>query len=239
MLIGPEKLPILPEGRYVKISVRDQGTGIPEANLGKIFDPYFTTKAKGNGLGLATVYSIINKHGGLITVESQVGVGTAFHFFLPAAKLDPDDKERENRAPASGKGKILIMDDEEIIQEVAGEILRHLGYKVDFSNEGSDAIAKYKLAAKTGEPYAAVLLDLTIPGGMGGKETMKLLLEIDPEAKGIVSSGYSSDPILSHYGEYGFCGVVLKPYAIREISKTMQEVLSGARHDQCGVTLNV
>jgi len=239
MLIGQEKQPILPEGRYVKISVRDQGSGIPEANLGKIFDPYFTTKAKGNGLGLATVYSIINKHGGLITVESQVGVGTAFHFFLPAAELDPDDKEHENRPPASGKGKILIMDDEEIIQEVAGEILRHLGYKVEFCNEGSEAIAKYKLAAKTGEPYDAVLLDLTIPGGMGGKETMKLLLEIDPEAKGIVSSGYSSDPILSHYGEFGFCGVVLKPYAIGEISKTMHEVLSGARHDQCGVTLNV
>lgn len=228
-VIGQEKLPILPEGRYVKVSILDQGTGIPESNLGKIFDPYFTTKAKGNGLGLATVYSIINKHGGLITVESPAGIGAAFHFFLPAAKQEPDEKQHENLPSTSGKGKILIMDDEEIIREVAGEILLHLGYTVEYCSEGSEAITKYKLAGKTGEPYAAVLLDLTIPGGMGGKETMKLLLEIDPDAKGIVSSGYSNDPILSHYGEYGFCGVVLKPYAIREIGRTMHEVLSASR----------
>ncbi|RQW89062.1 MAG: response regulator [Geobacter sp.] len=238
-VIGQEKLPILTEGRYVKVSVLDQGSGIPEANLGKIFDPYFTTKAKGNGLGLATVYSIISKHGGLITVESQVGVGTTFSFFLPAAKPGADEKELENLPPTSGKGKILIMDDEEIILEVAGEILVHLGYKVESCREGSEAIAKYKVAGKIGEPFDAVLLDLTIPGGMGGKETMKHLLEIDPDAKGIVSSGYSNDPILSNYGEYGFCGVVLKPYAIREISKTMQEVLSASRHDQCGGALDV
>ena len=235
-LIGLEKLPLITEGRYVKVSVRDQGSGIPEANLSKIFDPYFTTKTKGNGLGLATVYSIISKHGGLITVESQVGVGTAFHFFLPAAKLDPAEKEQENLPPASGKGKILIMDDEEIIREVAGEILLHLGYKVEFCSEGSEAIVTYTMAGKTGEPFDAVLLDLTIPGGMGGKETMKRLLELDPDAKGIVSSGYSNDPILSHYGEYGFCGVVLKPYDIGEIGRTMHEVLSVSRHEHSGDT---
>jgi len=231
-LIGPEELPNLPKGRYVKVSVMDHGTGIPEANLGKIFDPYFTTKTKGSGLGLASVYSIIHKHEGLITVESQVGVGTAVHFFLPAAKLDPDEKEQENLPPASGKGNILIMDDEKIILEVAGEILVHLGYKVVLCSEGSEAIAKFKVAGKTGEPFDAVLLDLTIPGGMGGKETMKHLLEIDPDARGIVSSGYSNDPILSHYGEYGFCGVVLKPYNMGEIGRTMQEVLSIPRHNK-------
>ncbi len=229
-LLGPEELPNLPKGRYVKVSVRDHGIGIPEVNIGMIFDPYFTTKTKGSGLGLASVYSIIHKHGGLVTVESQVGVGTAFHFFLPAAKLGPDEKEQENLPPASGKGKILIMDDEEIILEVAGEILVHLGYKVVFCSEGSEAITKYRMAEKTGEPFAAVLLDLTIPGGMGGKETMKHLLEIDPDARGIVSSGYSNDPILSHYGDYGFSGVVLKPYDMGEFGRTMQEVLSTPRH---------
>jgi signal transduction histidine kinase/sensor domain CHASE-containing protein/CheY-like chemotaxis protein len=225
-LFGPEELPNLPEGRYVKVSILDQGIGIPEANLGKIFDPYFTTKAKGSGLGLATVYSIIRQHGGLITVESLVGEGTAFHFFLPAAKQEPIEEETENWPTPSGKGKILIMDDEEIIREVAGEILVHLGYKVEFCGDGAAAIAKYRMAYTTGDPFTAVLLDLTIPGGMGGKETMKHLLEIDPDARGIVSSGYSNDPILSHYGEYGFSGVVLKPYDMGELGRTLQEVLA-------------
>jgi signal transduction histidine kinase/sensor domain CHASE-containing protein/CheY-like chemotaxis protein len=225
-LVGQEELPNLTGGRYVKVSIQDQGIGIPEANLGKIFDPYFTTKTKGSGLGLATVYSIIRQHGGLITVESHVGEGTSFHFFLPAAEQDPIEKENENLPPASGKGKILIMDDEEIIREVAGEILVHLGYKVEFCSDGADAIARYRLAYTTDEPFTAVLLDLTIPGGMGGKETMKHLLEIDPDARGIVSSGYSNDPILSHYREYGFSGVVLKPYDMGELGRTLQIVLS-------------
>jgi signal transduction histidine kinase/sensor domain CHASE-containing protein/CheY-like chemotaxis protein/PAS domain-containing protein len=224
--IGPDIHIPLSEGRYVKISVEDQGIGIPETNLDRIFDPYFTTKTKGSGLGLATVYSIIRNHGGLITVETRAGSGTIFHLYIPASDISPQQFDDMVSKPHHGKGKILVMDDEDIILEVAGEILCNLGYEVEICVNGTEAISMYEQAFHLGEPYAAVLMDLTIPGGVGGKETIELLMEIDPQVKGIVSSGYSNDPVMAHFDEYGFRGVVSKPYNAEELGRTLNMVIN-------------
>jgi PAS domain S-box-containing protein len=223
---------LLKEGRYIKITVTDNGTGIDKEYLDKIFDPYFTTKKGGSGLGLATSYSIIKKHDGHITVESQLGAGTTFHLYLPASKELPGDKDHEEIITSlDGKRykgmKVLVMDDEEIIRDVSGEMLTSLGYKVDFATGGNDAVELYRKAKESGEPFNAVIMDLTIPGGMGGKETIKKFLEIDPVAKVIVSSGYSNDPIMSDYKKYGFCGVIAKPYKLSELSAKIHKVIVG------------
>jgi CheY-like chemotaxis protein len=217
-------LPLSP-GRYVRISIRDQGIGIPESHIAKIFDPYFSTKEKGSGIGLTTVYSIIKKHDGHITVESKVGAGSVFYIYLPASENKPAAKEKKEEAELQGEGRILVMDDDEIIREVAGVILGHLGYNTVYCRDGAEAVEEYKKAMETGESFAAVLMDLTIPGGMGGKEAMKCLLELDPQARGIVSSGYSNDPILANYREYGFSGVVLKPYDMEELGRTLHKII--------------
>lgn len=215
----------LPEGNYVKITLRDQGVGIPEEILQKIFDPYFTTKPRGNGLGLAIVYSIINKHGGVIRVESDVGTGTTFHVYLPAADQEPPVAVSKERQALPGRGRVLVMDDEEILREVSCEILTHLGYQAATCADGSEAVALYRRAMELGAPFDAVILDLIVPGGMGGKETIAKLLEIDSDVSCIVSSGYCNDPILAHYREYGFCGVVVKPYNIDKLGKAISQAV--------------
>lgn len=225
--VGPAELPTLPAGSYVRLSVRDTGCGIPASILDRIFDPYFTTKQKGSGLGLATVYSIIRKHGGLVTVDSTPGGGTTFAAYLPASDRAPVDAETGALPARSGTGRILVMDDEEILREVACEILAQLGYSAESCGDGEEAIRLYLQAMET-DSFDAVLMDLTIPGGMGGKETMRKLLELDSEVKGIVTSGYSNDPILSHYREYGFRGVILKPYDVDELGRVLEEVLRPA-----------
>ncbi|HTP65526.1 MAG TPA: ATP-binding protein [Geobacteraceae bacterium] len=224
--ITPEMSLSLPIGSYVKISLQDDGVGISEANMSRIFDPYFTTKTSGSGLGLSMVYSIIRKHGGNITVDSQPGVGTVFHFYLAASDISPQPFEKKESQPPQGKGKILVMDDEEIIREIAGEILSHLGYEVESCIDGAEAIRMYEEALRAGEPYAAVLMDLTIPGGMGGKEAVGRIMEVDHRAKVIVSSGYSNDPIMAQYKKYSFRGVVLKPYSAEELGQTLGEVIA-------------
>jgi len=222
--IGTEALTTLAAGSYVKLSVQDRGCGIPDAILDRIFDPYFTTKPKGSGLGLATVYSIIRKHGGLVTVDSAPGKGSTFVVYLPATDKTPAAPDAVSRPVRKGSGRILVMDDEEIIREVAREILTQLGYDAETCGNGQEALRLYRQALET-EPFDAALMDLTIPGGMGGKETMRKLLELDPKVRGIVTSGYSNDPILAHYGEYGFRGVILKPYDIDELGCVLHEVL--------------
>jgi PAS domain S-box-containing protein len=225
-ITAADHLPI-PEGRYVLISIQDQGEGISPENLSKIFDPYFTTKERGSGLGLATVYSIIKSHQGHLDVESTKGVGTIFRLYLPASEhaIEPV----ENMVPAvnmpAGTGRILVMDDEEIIREIAREILSHLGYEVEVCGDGRSALTLYQEALNSGNRYDAVIMDLTIQGGMGGKETMKALLGIDPTVKGIVSSGYSNDPILAHFRQYGFSGMVSKPYTVKELQEILQELV--------------
>ncbi|MBI5634267.1 MAG: GAF domain-containing protein [Nitrospirae bacterium] len=219
-------LPALKPGRYVKISVKDNGIGISGEYLTRIFDPYFTTKQKGSGLGLATVYSIVKKHDGHITVESELGSGSTFHIYLPAS-----EKEEEAPVPSApvfchqGAGRILIMDDEETVRNIAGEILKTFGYEVEFSGDGAEALSVYQQAASQERPFDLVIMDLTVPGGMGGRELMKRLLEIDPHARAIVSSGYSNDPVMAEYQKYGFRGIASKPYNVLSLANIVKKAL--------------
>ncbi|MBI4966404.1 MAG: PAS domain S-box protein [Desulfomonile tiedjei] len=225
VVVAPEHgLPISP-GPYVRISIEDHGRGIPEEHLSKIFDPYFTTKQKGSGLGLATSYSIIKKHDGLIAVSSTSGTGTTFDVYLPRS----DDKIPEDNGTKlrllTGKAKILLMDDEQIIGDLAKEILSMLGYDVDVATDGAEAVELYGKALKTEEPYDLVIVDLTVPGGMGGKEAIDILGKSDPKIRAIVSSGYSNDPIMANHEKHGFIGVVAKPYTVIELSEAVRRAL--------------
>jgi len=217
----------LSKGRYVKIDIIDQGVGIKKKHLDRIFDPYFTTKQEGSGLGLATSYSIIKNHGGHITVESKVETGTTFHIYLPASKESVTvEKEAKAEVVTTGEGRILVMDDEEMIREMLSRMLSLAGYKVTLTEDGAEAIEQYAKAKESGKPFGAVIMDLTIPGGMGGKEAIKKLLEIDPGAKVIVSSGYATGPIMSDYKKYGFSAVVTKPYSAAQIEKTLHSIIT-------------
>ncbi len=216
-------------GNYIKITVQDEGIGIPEEYIKKIFDPYFTTKPKASGLGLATSYSIIKNHDGLLTVESKAGCGSTFRIYLPAS-----DKEFQAASRSSatvdesyiGKGRILVIDDEEAICALVSCALTPMGFDVTETNDGAEAIKVYQEARDCGEPFIAVISDLTIPGGMGGQEAIKRLREIEPSIKAIVSSGYAMDPVMSRYQEYGFCRCLAKPYEISDLCRIVQEVVT-------------
>lgn len=221
---GSNSVPCLPEGSYVKITLKDQGIGIPKKYLPKIFDPFFSTKDKGRGLGLATAYSIIKNHGGSLQVESETGVGTTFFIYLPAIGL-AEAAPTVGEDIITGKGKILVMDDEEELLAVTGETLSALGYDVCFAREGEEAINKYLEALNSQIPFDLVIMDLTIPGGMGGKQTVNELLKIHPEARVIAASGYSNDPVMSHYLEYGFQGIIKKPFSIDELSRVVYQII--------------
>ncbi|HWR92512.1 MAG TPA: ATP-binding protein, partial [Desulfobacterales bacterium] len=199
-------------GRYVRITIEDRGVGIAPEHLSKIFDPYFTTKQAGSGLGLATAYSIITNHGGCITVDSQVSRGTVFSIYLPASEKEVSQGRDHDRELGAGRGRVLVMDDEAMVREVVGGMLRHIGYDVELASDGAAALALYQKARRAGRPFDVVIMDLTIPGGMGGKEAVGRLLELDPHAKVIVSSGYANNPVMARYREFGFSGVVTKPY---------------------------
>jgi PAS domain S-box-containing protein len=226
MSLEPDNAFLLQAGRYVKIDIQDQGTGIREEHLNKIFDPYFTTKQKGSGLGLASAYSIVQRHNGRMTVESTLGTGTTFHVYLPAVESESAEAKEKSEMLMTGKGRILVVDDEEIVREVAGEMLRAMGYEADSASDGNEAIRRYREARQAGEPFHAVIMDLTMPGGMGGKETMEKLREIDLDVKTIVSSGYSNDEVMANFKDFGFIGVVGKPYKPSELGKALQEILA-------------
>lgn len=218
----------LNKGDYIKLTIADEGAGIPKEQLPLIFDPYFTTKEKGSGLGLATVYSIIKRHHGHITAESVPGSGTIFYIYLPMSKNEYASAAESPEASAVSNitnKKILVMDDEQSIRELAGDILSSFGHRVDFAAEGKQAINLYKSAMESGQPYDAVIMDLTTPGGMGGKEAIKALAGLDPNIKGIVSSGYSDDPVMSEFREYGFKGVVTKPYSADNLISVLSRVI--------------
>jgi len=227
--IAPHNLLAIPPGRYVQIAVIDHGHGIPREHLSKIFDPYFTSKQTGTGLGLAIAYSVIKKHDGQITVDSEVGKGTTFTIYLEAAEEQPHAPTPEPETVVARKERLLIMDDEKMIREAAAEMLNYFGFETEMAADGNEALLLYQEAQEEGRPFAAVIMDLTIPGGMGGKETMERLLRIDPEVKAVVSSGYANDPIMANYRDYGFCGVVPKPYKIEEMSWTLAQVLRGSK----------
>lgn len=225
--IADDQLPPLAGGQYVQIEVQDNGNGIPEDKIDRIFEPFFTTKKSGTGLGLATVLSIVRKHGGQLGVDSTVGVGTTFTAFIPAT-----DKEMEVgvRKPATirfGTGRVLFMDDEPQLCTISKAMLESLDYKVDIARNGEEALAFYRKYHAVNRPYDVVLLDLTIVGGMGGEETFKRLKEIDPDVRAVVSSGYDNDQMARQFIESGFCGYLTKPYRVGELGKMLKSVLGG------------
>jgi len=227
---GDCEFPALGTGRYVKLSIQDQGIGIAPDHLERVFDPYFTTKQKGSGLGLATTHSIIKQHDGAIAVDSKLGSGTTFHLYLPASDKPVPISPQVDQELASGTGRILVMDDEEMVRDVGARMLTLLGYNVEFAEDGAEAIALYEHALDSGEPFDAVVMDLTIPGGMGGKEAIQKLREIDPDVRAIASSGYSTDPVMANYEEHGFAAVVPKPYQTQELGRAVHEVLANHRN---------
>jgi signal transduction histidine kinase/ActR/RegA family two-component response regulator len=223
-----DKIP-LPEGDFIKISIEDKGIGISEEDLSNIFDPYYTTKAleghKGVGLGLAVVYSILKKHNGCVTANSTRHAGSTFHVYLPAYKKESKIRSIHKKVSKNSKGKILFMDDEKIIREVAEQIIRGIGYEPVMASHGVEAVELYKREKKTGVRFEAVILDLTVKNGMGGKETLKELARIDSGIKAIVSSGYTDDPAIGKYSDYGFIGAITKPYKANDLKDLLEKVI--------------
>jgi PAS domain S-box-containing protein len=225
VIAANDNLP-LQEGSYVVVTIEDYGIGIKEEHLNRVFDPYFSTKQKGHGLGLATAYSIMKNHGGLLTVNSTIGHGSTLTMYIPAAQKNAVQETAEHEGLHQGNGRILLMDDEEDVRKVASEMLTYIGYEVTTAPDGREALELYEKARQAGKPYDAVIMDLTIPGGLGGKETMSELLAIDPAVKAIVSSGYANDPIMANYSEYGFAGVVPKPYKFEQLSNVLKKLVN-------------
>jgi len=217
-------LPLTP-GRYVLIEVKDNGPGIPEEVLQRVFDPFFTTKTKGSGLGLATSFSIIQKHDGLLTVSSEIGDGTKFSIYLPASDKAIEKAEYSPPIQGTDTGRVLVMDDELSVREVAEIMLGNIGFDVTTVADGEQALRVYGEAKESGDPFVVVIMDLTIPGGMGGEETIGKLREYDPNVCAVVSSGYSNDPIMADYKAYGFMGVMAKPYLDDDLQRVLHEVL--------------
>jgi len=216
----------LPPGNYVRISIRDTGSGIPASIIQNIFDPYFSTRATGSGLGLATTYSIVKNHEGLITVDSQTGNGTTFMIYLPASQNIPKEKFKPKDAILSGEGRILLMDDDEMVRKVARRMMEQLGYKVVETEEGREAISSFQRARENGRPFQAIILDLTVPGGMGGSDVTEIIRKIDQDIPIIVSSGYSTRAEMAKYRTMGFTDVLTKPYRIAELSKILRRYTS-------------
>lgn len=222
-------------GRYVKVSVEDQGSGIPPEDFSRIFDPYFSTKErgaeKGTGLGLAICHSIVHKHSGFISVESGMGKGTVFHVYLPVSDREAEHKQKggtDELNIESGK-KILIMDDDRMIRTVASELLMSFGFEVEAAQDGREAIELYRQARESGEPFDAVILDLTVPGGMGGSEAIMELKEIDPDVKAVIVSGYAENAVVSGYADHGFSAALTKPFNVATLREVMSTILEEGR----------
>ncbi len=223
--LSDRQVPGLAAGDYVSLEVRDNGAGIKAEHLERIFDPFFTTKKHGTGLGLATVLSLVRKHGGQIALESQVGVGTLFTIYLPQAEQAPEVQARRAPSLRFGTGRVLFMDDEPGISALTATMLESLSYKYDLARNGEEAIALYRRYLNVGRPYDAVILDLTIVGGMGGEQCFEELRKLDPEVRAIVASGYDDDDLARQFIAKGFCGYLTKPYRIGDLGKTLKAVL--------------
>jgi CheY-like chemotaxis protein len=227
VMVRPRDPLPLQEGKYVRISISDQGIGIPEKHLPRIFDPFYSTKDKGSGLGLSISHTIVERHHGTIQVESELGAGTAFHIYLPSSEKGLAVEEKERTKTLRGEGRILLIDDDEAVRRSAEEMLKRLGYDAECVQDGKEGLGLYLRAKESGRPFGAVIMDLTIPGGMGGREAIKRLKEEDPAARVIVSSGYSADPVLQGFSEYGFSGAVAKPYGMDDLAEVIHSVLCG------------
>ena len=215
----------LKEGSYVKLSIEDDGSGIEDVNKEKIFDPFFTTKERSSGLGLTGSFSIVKNHGGCITVETKPHSGTVFHVYLPAARHKVKPAGESHDYLFDGRKRILVMDDEEIVRTVLGRMLLQCGCESTFAMDGQEMIDTYQRAMLEGHPFDAVIVDLVVNVGMGGKEAVRKLLEVDPDAKAIVSSGYSDDRIMSEFSHYGFKGVLAKPYRLETLNQVLHAVI--------------
>ncbi len=217
----------LPRTDYVEIAITDEGAGIAEELLPRIFDPYFTTKDQGRGLGLATAHSIVKAHGGHIAVSSRSGQGSTFSIYLPASRSRSPGSTPEEPRVIPGRGRILVLDDDPLVRRTAEAMLRSLGYEVHSVGGGAEAIEVFRRAQERGEPFDTAILDLTVPGGLGGKDVVKELLEAEPELPVLASSGYSSDPVMCAFREHGFTGVLAKPYTMAELSERVRSALAG------------
>jgi len=220
----------LPDGDYVRISIEDHGVGIPETELPRIFDPYYTTKEMGNvkgmGLGLAISYSTVHNHGGSITARSEVGVGTTLVVYLPAYRLARQEEGASRKTATVGRCKILYMDDEGALRDIAAQMLSYMGHDVALAGDGAEALQLYAAAMESKQPFDLVIMDLTIPGGMGADEAVQRLLEIDPKVKAILTSGYASHGIIKDFKDHGFSGVLVKPYDVKELEKVIKNALT-------------
>ena len=217
------QLPVAP-GRYVHVRVADSGIGIATEHLEKIFDPYFTTKKRGSGLGLAVSFSIIKQHDGHFTVESRIGLGTTFDIYIPAT-----DKVVQNAPVAlnrqhQGDGRILVMDDEEVVREWLGDALRQMGYTPEFAETGEQAIAAHAAAVDQQKPFKALIMDLTIAGGMGGKQALAQIRQREPAVVAIVASGYSNDPVMADFSRFGFSAALPKPFGLAALANVLQRL---------------
>ena len=215
-------------GKYIAIEIEDQGHGIEKNMLDKIFDPYFTTKEQGTGLGLAVVHSIVRKHKGFIKVESKINHGTIFKIYLPGIlKINKKKNQKKSHfIDKKLKGNVLIMDDEDVVRDVAKEMLLEMGLNVDTAIDGEEAIEKFILAKERKKDYDIIIMDLTVPGGIGGQEASKEILKIDKKAKIVVSSGYSNDPVMSDYKKYGFSARIVKPFYFDVLKEIITELLN-------------
>lgn len=216
----------LPPGDYVRIEVQDTGPGISAENLARIFQPFFTTRKNGTGLGLSMARSIIAQHDGAIDAVSAVGVGTTFTIYLPRSYKEPVSEKQISPSMSHGSGSVLVMDDDSDLCMIATGILGMLGYEADSAKDGEEALNKYKRTKEIGRPYSAVILDLTIPGSMGGEEVLNELKKLDPNVCAIVSSGYATEEQSAHFRELGFSGVLAKPYRSADLGRVLKEVLA-------------
>ena len=219
--------PSLRLGRHLRIAIEDEGMGIPSQVIGQVFDPYFTTKPGGSGLGLATCYSIIKSHGGLLSVKSELGLGSTFYVYLPASSRRSTPQPTYSPPRQRRAGHILVMDDDESVLAMLQRMLQRLGYSTVAVTDGARAVEIYAEALKGSEPFDAVILDLTVPGKMGGQEALRELSALHPAVTAIVSSGYSTDPVMARYQEYGFAGVASKPYSLGELARVLEKALRG------------
>jgi len=220
----------LPAGKYVRIIIRDNGCGIAKEYITKIFDPYFTTKSSGSGLGLSTSYSIIRNHNGFITVESEKDAGSCFTIYLPArngvvSELSDRRPETLDVCKFGAGRRILVMDDDESVVGPLTEMLTDMGFDVESSYDGDEAVILYKKFSEMGSPFTLVIMDLIVPGGMGGVEALAALRDFDPNVRAVVSSGYSSDPVMANFADHGFCGVLVKPYRVEDMESLLGGIL--------------